>query len=107
MTHRLDITIHDIGQRGPRYSVSYEGKQIVEATTTPLLDGCRALLALNLSGLVEMWSDDKPHPRMRTTVEAGSLLTVAEGHRTSPRFTRFKEWGESRRGRAEDVDADE
>lgn len=105
MIHRLDITVHDHGQRGPRYAVSYLGEQIVEASVVPLLDACRVLKDMGLTGPVEMWGM-QPYPRMRTTVEAGAKLTVAEGQRTSPRLVPYREWAEPSRGGATEADAE-
>lgn len=84
--HRLVLIPGALGTRGRRYDVKYEGSVVVTGTLMPLLDGCRALAGLGLSGPVELWDTERPYPRMRSTVQAGALLSVTEGERSAARF---------------------
>jgi hypothetical protein len=72
-------------QRGPQYSVSFEGQQIVATSVTPFLDAARALKARGLTGRLEMWDHERPYPRMRGDIEKAAGLRVKEGDE-SPKF---------------------
>ncbi len=44
---------------------------------------------MSLGGPVELWDEVRPFPRMRSTVEAASGLTVQEGRRQSPKLAKW------------------
>lgn len=89
MVHKLMIFATGVGNRGFLYDVEYNGELLCSSTAIPFLDGCRELLARDLSGPVEMWDAVRPYPRMRSTVEAAAKLTVKEtGY--GPRFAKWK-----------------
>src|SRR5262245_57725321 len=57
--HRIDIEAVGLGERGHRYRVTYEGRTLIDSCRVPGLDGCRALLALGITGPLEMWRPGK------------------------------------------------
>ena len=81
---------HYHGGDGPMYSVWHEGEQIVAMTRQPLLDGARVLQAMGLTGDIQLWDQTRPFPRMRSTVEAASGLTVQENDKVSARFVKYR-----------------
>ena len=89
MTHRVDITRIRIGQSGPRYRVDYAGRVLVDSSRTPALDACRALLARGVTGLLETYQGGSAFASMRIDIERGAKLTVSEGQKIAPRFTRW------------------
>jgi hypothetical protein len=89
-THRIIIEPIALGDRGHRYYVSYAGNVLIESCRVPGLDACRALLALGITGKLEMWRPGKAWPDMQLDIERGAQLTVEESDRQAPRFVRWR-----------------
>jgi hypothetical protein len=88
--HRIIIEPASLGERGHRYRVTYDGRTLIESSRVPALDACRALLALGITGKLEVWRSGKAWPDMQLEIERGALLTVEESDRQAPRFVRWK-----------------
>ena len=83
---RVTIEPAALGERGHRYRVTYAGSILIESSRVPALDACRALLALGITGKLEMWRQDKAWPDMQLEIEGGAKLTVIETEKEGPRF---------------------
>ena len=86
MTHKIIITpsYNNNGtprhnSRGPQYDVAYEGQSIVTGSTQPLLDACRALKMMGLSGPVEMWDEVLPYYRLQADIHKTAGQNIREG----------------------------
>jgi hypothetical protein len=91
MTHRVEIEPTTLGERGPRYRVTYGNAVLIEGTRNPELDACRRLLGLGLTGRLEVWRKGKTHPDvMIADITRGAQLTVEEGDRHSARFVPWR-----------------
>ena len=88
--HRITIEPTSLGERGHRYRVNYAGSILIESSRVPALDACRALLALGVTGKLEVWRSGRPWPYMQLEIERAALLTVEESDRQTPRFVRWK-----------------
>jgi hypothetical protein len=87
--HRIDIVFVRCGQGGTHYRVTYRGETLIESTKEPVLNACRALVAMGLRGRLEMWGGES-YPRMVVhDIEQGAKLMVVEGAKTSPRIMRW------------------
>ena len=95
--HRLVMIPGALGSRGLRYHLMLGDQVIVQNSLQPLLDGCRTLKALGLTGPVELWSVGGTYPRMLSTVQSGAKLSVTEGERSGPRFVAWKPFTEVER----------
>ena len=84
--HRIDIEVVGLGERGHRYRVTYEGRTLIDSCRVPGLDACRALLAMGITGKLEMWRLGKAWPDMQLDIEGGAKLTVLENENEGPRF---------------------
>lgn len=69
------------GTRGLLFEVTYCVEIIVTASVQPFFDAARVLRSRGKKGMIEMWDEDRPYPRMSSTIEAASRLTVVEGDR--------------------------
>jgi hypothetical protein len=76
MSHRIDIAVHGIGRRGTYYRVEYRGRTLIESTKEPLLNACRALVAMGVKGRLEMWAGE-PRPRMIVYIERGAAMKTS------------------------------
>lgn len=75
--------------RGPLFDAFYEGHLIVRNSTEPGLDSARALRAMGLTGLLEIWDDVLPYWRFRLEIERAAGLTIQEGE-GRPILRKFK-----------------
>jgi hypothetical protein len=53
--HSITIEPTKLDEAGQRYRVNYAGNILVDSSRYPEFDACRALLALGLTGKVEVW----------------------------------------------------
>jgi len=95
MTHLIYITPvfradgrRHCTNRGPLFDVTYDGEHIARSIQ-PFLDGARALTAKGLTGKLEMWDHELPHPRMRGTIEGAAKLTTFEPNKGSMQFRKY------------------
>jgi hypothetical protein len=90
MSHRIDIAVHRIGQRGTYYRVEYRGRTLIESSREPLFNACRALVAMGIKGRLEVWGGES-YPRMIVhDIERGARRTVIENDDRGPRFARYQ-----------------
>ena len=75
-----------LGDRGHRYRVAFRGGVLIESCRVPGLDACRALLALGITGKLEMWRPRKAWPDLQLDIERAAKLTVIENEKEGPRF---------------------
>ncbi len=85
---RFNIRRTDFSNRGPVYEVTHNETVIIPRTTKPAADGCRALVALGLSGSAEMWNDAMCCMTFQD-IERAALLTTTEGEMSGPRITKY------------------
>jgi hypothetical protein len=77
-----------IGKRGYRYTASYQGETIVEASIVPEFAACRALQARGLHGKIGFRKDGMIG--IVVDIDVGAKLTVNESSTGgSPRFGRW------------------
>jgi hypothetical protein len=89
---RLYVGKPRYGGPGPLYHVrvgSPSGPVIVEASTEPLLAGCRALLAMGITGPVELWDSVRSFPRLAGDIATLAALTVNESEASFRRWKPF------------------
>lgn len=79
MTARIEIEPASLGDRGQRYRVLHEGRELVSSSPAPEFDACRALLAIGTTGMLEIWRRGVAYPAMRLDIEKGAKLAVSEG----------------------------
>ncbi|WFU49029.1 hypothetical protein [Sinorhizobium terangae] len=97
---RVFIDPVKITKKGQGYSVSFNGEIIITNTRNPSGDACRHLVALGYRGRMEMWDNERPHPRMVfRDIERAARLKVAENERHGPRIVRFDPMTEGLRER--------
>ena len=89
-----------LGGRGQRYRVTHNGVTLIESTKNPEFDSARALLARAIVGQVEVWRHGASFPAMRFDVEKTAKLTIEDGDRSGPRFTRWQPRSEEANGNA-------
>lgn len=85
---RFDIELLEHRARGPLYRVHHNDQVLVDKTLKPAADACRALVALGITGPVEMWGNGK-HRMSFPDVEKAALLTTSEGETQGPRITKY------------------
>lgn len=88
MPIRFDIELLGHSNRGPFYEVRHENQVLIDRTTKPAADGCRALVALGLSGPAEMWGHNK-HRMTFPDIEKAALLTTTEGELSGPKVIKY------------------
>lgn len=71
MSTRVTIEALTLGDRGQRYRVWHAGAVIVESSSAPEFDACRALLGLGVSGRLEVWRYGTSFASMRLDIENG------------------------------------
>lgn len=86
MTITIDKELIRYGGKGALYRVWHNGELLVENCRVPLFDACRSLAERGMTGPVEMRRKGNSQIDMRTTVEAGSKLTVIEDDIYSAQF---------------------
>lgn len=80
-----------LDKRGRNYSVSLEGRPLIAKTRNPTADACRSLVALGLSGGLEVWDDERPFPRLIIPdISKAAKLTVAENAAHGPRIVPYQ-----------------
>ena len=78
------------GKAGYLYSVTHEGKLLVDRSRDPECDAARALLAKGITGKLVMCDGKTGIPRTIINIEMGAKLTVSEESRDG---LRFRKWG--------------
>ncbi|QRM42812.1 hypothetical protein [Rhizobium sp. BG4] len=90
-TTKIVIKPVHLDKRGQNYSVSLEAKTLIAKTRNPTADACRRLIALGLSGRLEVWDDERAFPRMIIPdISKAAKLTVAESATQSPRIVPYQ-----------------
>lgn len=90
-THRIEIEPVTVGHRGQRYRVSFQGETLVESTTVPEYEGCRALVARGIGGSLEVWRKGALHPAVLIRdIANAALWTVSELDRGGLSLVRWK-----------------
>ena len=97
---RICIEATGLGGRGQRYRVTHNGVTLIESTKNPEFDSARALLARGIVGQVEVWRHGASFPAMRLDIEKAAKLTIEDGDRSGPRFTRWQPRSEDANGNA-------
>ena len=97
---RIWIEATGLGGRGQRYRVTHNGVTLIESTKNPEFDSARALLARGIVGQVEVWRHGASFPAMRFDIEKAAKLTIEDGDRSGPRFTRWQPRSEDANGNA-------
>lgn len=92
------------GKRGVLYDAEFDGEVICQSSMTPFLDACRVLFSRGLTGMVEMWGYDSPHPRMRSTIESAAQLAVID-RGAGPVFVKWRPKGNTEAADREEADA--
>lgn len=79
--HRIDIDPKPkhFGARDPAFTVYYDGKELLRSAM-PFYDSCRALLAMGLTGYLEMYG---PGLRMSGDIEVNAGFMVNKGRRAA------------------------
>jgi hypothetical protein len=90
LMHSITIEPTKLGEAGQRYRVNYAGNILVDNSRYPEFDACRALLALGLTGKVEVWRQRAAFPAMRIDIERGARLTISETEDHGPRMVRWR-----------------
>lgn len=75
---------------GYRYDVWLGDELLVARSRVPLCDASRAVGGRGVDGKVEVWRRGGSGPSMIGSVARYSKLTVTEGERGSPRFTKWQ-----------------
>jgi hypothetical protein len=77
--------------RGARYVVRLQdGPVLLTDAAEPLTDGARALVALGITGSVELWDAERPYPQISGDIERLAGITVKDDRKTSPRFAPWR-----------------
>ena len=100
MSGCIRIEATGLGGRGRRYHVTHNGVTLIESTKNPEFDSARALLARAIVGQVEVWRHGASFRAMRFDVEKAAKLTIEDGDRSGPRFTRWQPRSEDANGYA-------
>ena len=80
--------------------MTHNGVTLIESTKNPEFDSARALLARGIVGQVEVWRHGASFPAMRLDIEKAAKLTIEDGDRSGPRFTRWQPRSEDTNGNA-------
>jgi len=59
-------------------SLTPDGAVLIKSSRQPLLDACRALIEMGITGRVEMWDAVRPYARMSADIEKGAKLMCRE-----------------------------
>ena len=76
------------GERGCRYRVLYGGEIVIWDTWNPEYDAARALVAMGVTGKVEVWRDGKVASTM--DIEGAAKLTISENAQGGRKVARWK-----------------
>src|SRR5262245_1935592 len=90
---RVYIKMQCYTQRGPVYQARLEspdGPLLVNTSLEPLFAASRALIALGITGKIEMWDGERPYPRMSGDISKLAKLTVREDGATPPTLCRWR-----------------
>jgi hypothetical protein len=89
-THRIDVQVIRYGVRGPLYRVVHaDGEALIESCRCPLHDSCRALLALGITGRLELWRAGKAMFDAACDIQVGAQYTIMESETESVRLVRW------------------
>jgi hypothetical protein len=89
---RIYVECLPAGRRGLMYRARHgspDGPVLVERSTEPLLAASRALMAMGITGAVEMWDVFRAFPRMKGDIEKLAKLTVREDKAAFVRWKPF------------------
>jgi hypothetical protein len=75
---------------GYRYRVIHEGAILIEDTSNPEYDACKALLAKGFTGCLETYRGNTPC--MRLDIKKGAKLTIEETPTQGPRKVKYRPW---------------
>jgi hypothetical protein len=73
-----------------RYQVWHGDSILIENTTNPEYEACRALLSKGITGRLETWRKDKPYPCMILDIEKAAGLTIQETDKHGPRLVSWR-----------------
>ncbi len=90
LTHK--ITLH-YKPKSRRYSVSFEGRELVSDSFDPEFDACRALLAKGITGRLETWREGTPYPCMILDIELAAKLHTGTNKFGTPTFQKYSSLG--------------
>jgi hypothetical protein len=94
---RIEIEAVGLRERGLRYRVMYAGAVLIKSTRNPEFDACRALLALGITGRLEVWRPGKAHHDLQLDIAKGAGLTVRETEEEGPYIARWRPYSGARR----------
>ncbi len=94
-SHRIDIEPTSLGNRGQRYRATYAGSVLIETSLNPEFDACRALLAMGITGSMEVWRPGATFPTMTLDIERGAGLTVSETDANGLRIVRWQPFSDA------------
>jgi hypothetical protein len=78
-------------QRGQKYAVLLDGKVIVASAYDPEYAACRALVALGITGRLEVWRSEAAYPAIIIRdIEKAAGLTIREDARHGPAVIEFR-----------------
>ena len=95
--YRITINRVGAGARGELWRVEHAGIELIASTREPFFDACRALAALGITGMVEMWHAGAAFPSMRGDITRCATLTVLESAKSGPRLGRWQPFDAQRR----------
>src|SRR5262245_43469408 len=75
---------------GYRYKVIHQGATLIEDSSNPEYDACRALYAKGITGLLETYRGGTHC--MTLDIEKGAKLTIEETPTRGPRLVKYRPW---------------
>lgn len=96
-TMKIIIRPTSLDKLGQNYSVSFEGKTIIDKTRNPSADACRRLVALGHAGRLEVWGSGEQTARLIIRdIETAAGLTISENTAHGPRVASYQPFNASR-----------
>jgi hypothetical protein len=93
--HHVEIRPTRLGERGQRYRVAHAGGTLIGNSRTPVFDTCRALLALGITGKLQVCRPGKDRADMQLDIERGAGLAIRETATESLRLVPWHPWSPS------------
>jgi hypothetical protein len=88
------IEPHRKGGGGYRYRIKLGDRVLMESSRVPTYDACRALLALGITGRLEVWRPGSAHPAMLVPdIERAAGYTVIENEKIGPVLGKYSPFG--------------
>jgi len=84
------ITLIPSFKNGYRYKVIHQGHTLIEDTSNPEYDACRALLAKGITGQLVTYRGETPC--MVLDIEKGAEITILETSTSGPRKVKYRPW---------------